>query len=600
MRTGILLLAAIVASIVSVINAQRERSSKLTPQARHTLQWYRLQASLLDEEANGLLHSITKDESTLQQQFLETRRAYKRLELFVEFFNPATARALNGPNLPDAEADNKDVVIVPEGFQVIEEMIFPHVSAKDTGEVRKETLRLISSINRVKATSGTLTVTDAQLFDAMRQEILRITALGITGFDSPVAKLSLAEAKESLTGIKATWLFYVDGIESRNPGLADHTRLLFTDAQHMLDTSKDFDSFSRMDFIKNFLNPLSVNLKLSREALGIAYTKEAHFLDPAASNAFAKEAFNPMYFSPDQSERWKLEDAQLGKKLFYDPVLSGNGTRSCASCHNPAKAFTDGLVSPASLNPEHPVIRNTPTLLNAALQPGLFYDMRVAYLEDQVTQVVQDPSEMHGSLKLAVDKLAADSIYRKLFNGNITEQHIRKSIAAYVRSLVQLDSRFDQYMRGDESRMDVAEVRGFNLFMGKAKCATCHFVPLFNGTVPPDFVKMDAEVLGVPSLQNGRQLDSDEGKYNLYRMAHQRFAFKTPTLRNVENTAPYMHNGVFKTLEEVMEFYNNGGGAGIGISLENQTLPTDSLHLSKAEQQEIIAFMKTLNSEPGR
>ena len=149
-------------------------------------------------------------------------------------------------------------------------------------------------------------------------------------------------------------------------------------------------------------------------------------------------------------------------------------------------------------------------------------------------------------------------------------------------------------MRGYEKQLNNSEKRGFNLFAGKAKCATCHFIPLFNGLVPPDFNETESEVLGIPGRSNKKQVDGDLGKYDFTKAVIHQHAFKIPTLRNVSLTAPYMHNGVFKTLEEVIDFYDKGGGAGIGIKLPNQTLPADKLNLSKQEKKDIISFLHTL------
>src|SRR6476620_9162836 len=130
--------------------------------------------------------------------------------------------------------------------------------------------------------------------------------------------------------------------------------------------------------------------------------------------------------------------------------------------------------------------------------------------------------------------------------------------------------------------------------MGKAKCGTCHFFPLFNGLLPPDFEESESEVLGIPKSNHKKIPDPDLGKYEFTKSEIDRFAFKTPTLRNIELTAPYMHNGVFKNLEEVIDFYNKGGGKGFNIKLENQTLPFEKLSLSSSERKDIIAFLKTL------
>jgi cytochrome c peroxidase len=174
---------------------------------------------------------------------------------------------------------------------------------------------------------------------------------------------------------------------------------------------------------------------------------------------------------------------------------------------------------------------------------------------------------------------------------------VMNAIGSYIRSLVFLNSRFDEYMRGDKSKMNSDEINGFNLFMGKAKCATCHYMPLFNGTFPPRFAKIEAEVIGVPKSKKENIIDPDMGRYSIVKVESFKHAFKTSTVRNAALTAPYMHNGVFSTLEELMDFYNKGGGAGLGIKIENQTLPFDSLSLSRKEQDDIISFIRSLNSQ---
>jgi cytochrome c peroxidase len=140
------------------------------------------------------------------------------------------------------------------------------------------------------------------------------------------------------------------------------------------------------------------------------------------------------------------------------------------------------------------------------------------------------------------------------------------------------------------------EINGFNLFMGKAKCGTCHFMPLFSGAKPPRYYYMESEVIGVPSTVKkiNAKLDADSGRYLSTRYPIHQFSFKTSTLRNIALTAPYMHNGVFKTLEEVVDFYNEGGGKGLHIAPPNQSLPFDKLNLTPQEKKDIISFMKTL------
>jgi cytochrome c peroxidase len=159
-------------------------------------------------------------------------------------------------------------------------------------------------------------------------------------------------------------------------------------------------------------------------------------------------------------------------------------------------------------------------------------------------------------------------------------------------------------MRGEKEAIDPAVIRGYNLFSGKAACATCHFAPTFAGLVPPAYIESESEVLGVPkAFEEPYVLDPDQGRFMNKLLKEQapfyEFSFKTPTLRNVELTGPYMHNGAFATLEDVMEFYNEGGGLGLGLDIPHQTLPGDALDLTDQEIDDIISFMKSLTDTTG-
>ena len=320
-----------------------------------------------------------------------------------------------------------------------------------------------------------------------------------------------------------------------------------------------------------------------------------------AEYLFAENAFDVNAFIPSPEYAFSKEKAALGEKLFYDTSLSNNNDRSCATCHNPDKAFTDGLKVNLALNGTG-LKRNTPTLTYASLQHGQFWDLRQPDLEKQSLDVIENVDEMHGSMQAILPKVSNDKEYRLLFEkafGTTKPQawQVQNAVASYVRTLNKFNSRFDKYMRGDTSAMTKNEVNGMNLFMGKAKCATCHFMPLFNGTVPPNFAKTEHEVVGTPMDAEGTRLSNDEGRYKYNMMPQLRNAYKTPGLRNVAETGPYMHNGVYKTLEEVVDFYNKGGGKGLGLPVENQTLPFDKLNLTDKEMKDLVAFMKTLSDE---
>jgi cytochrome c peroxidase len=240
--------------------------------------------------------------------------------------------------------------------------------------------------------------------------------------------------------------------------------------------------------------------------------------------------------------------------------------------------------------------RNTPTLANIAFQRVFFADSRVSYLEDQAIAVISNENEMHGSLEKSALAIQKNKEYVEQFNKAFPKKEInafaiKNALASYIRSLSHYDSKFDRYMQNKTS-FTADEKAGFNVFAGKGKCATCHFIPLTNGTVPPNFDRSESEILGVPS--RNKKLDGDLGKFVVTQAAIHNFSFKTPTIRNIALTAPYMHNGVYKTLEEVIDFYNEGGGLGLGFDLPNQTLPEDKLNLSDIEKKQLITFMKTL------
>jgi cytochrome c peroxidase len=224
----------------------------------------------------------------------------------------------------------------------------------------------------------------------------------------------------------------------------------------------------------------------------------------------------------------------------------------------------------------------------------------VFFLEDQIYDVVHNPDEMGGSIENAVSILKKDAGYQALFKKSYPDSlngaNLRNALASYIRSLVPEASRIDHYLRADEPKaiLTTDEKLGFNVFMGKGKCGTCHYFPIFNGTAPPNYIKTESEIIGTPATAIGKQLSPDLGRAGFTGLPMHQHAFKTPTLRGIGKTAPYMHNGAYQTLEEVVDFYNKGGGKGLGYGPENQTLPFDKLKLSAQEKRALVAFMKAL------
>lgn len=560
------------------------------------------------QELGIIIKQLTYLEQSLQQSkppvqikkcFINSRLSYKKVEYLVEYYYPHLSKSINGPALPFADGENSKAVIAPQGFQLLEEKIFTDDKPVQRQAALALTKLLRSQFISIAAQTDPYGFMDAYIFEALRFEMYRIIALGISGYDSPVALQSVPEAAVALQGIRQAVSLYQAPLADSN--LYKSTISRFVAAENYLLQHQDFTSFDRLHFITTYADPLSTNILEWQQKLALQLPAERKVLLPGAPHLFASAYYQPNGYSPNYESDPTTEKKILGEKLFYDPRLSGNLQRSCASCHQRSKAFTDGLTKSPSLDGHGTVNRNTPTLLNAAFQSKLFYDSRANFLESQVFEVVHNKAEMGGSLDKAATVFRQDSSYEKLFarafpeDVNISAEKITNAISSYLRSLTSLQSRFDQYMNGDKTVLSTTEKKGFNIFMGKGKCGTCHFAPLFNGVAPPYFAEPESEVLGVPSHNRvPARLDTDPGKYLLYNIPIFRYAFKTPTVRNSELTAPYMHNGVFNTMEQVIDFYDKGGGAGLGIAPANQTLPGEKLQLTTPEKKALIAFMKSL------
>lgn len=537
-----------------------------------------------------------KSQKEILEQFKKSRLAYKKAEWAIEYFIPETARFMNGPALDEMELE-ENRSFEPHGFQVMEELIYPEYEIENKENLIRELNIFKSNIKQVQSTFEVITISNNYVLDAVQQNVYRIIALGITGFDSPVLQSSIPETSQSLIEIPVIF----EKINPNSKILADLKKLTLKAQKYCVDNN-NFNAFNRAFFITEYLNPISKKIKFFQQQENIKIVTKNSPLKPTIATLFDKDAFDVNGFVLSKDYNFTADKATLGEKLFYDKSLSKNNDRSCSSCHHPEKAFTDGLKTNLSLTGSN-LARNTPTLTYASLQNAQFWDMRQLDLEKQSVDVIQNKDEMHGSMESIHAKILLDQDYIKLFQKAFPKTtkpeawQIQNAIASYVRSLNSFDSRFDLYMRGEKNALNNEEIEGMNIFMGKAKCATCHFTPLFNGTVPPGYSKTEHEVIGTPAEANGKKLSPDSGRYLYNKMPQLIGAFKTPTVRNIAITAPYMHNGVFKTLEEVVDFYNKGGGKGLGYEVENQTLPFDELKLNKKEEKALVAFMKTLTDK---
>ena len=306
----------------------------------------------------------------------------------------------------------------------------------------------------------------------------------------------------------------------------------------------------------------------------------------------------------------------LGKKIFHDPGLSADGTISCATCHQPGRAFTDGLARAKGLN-QIAGTRNTPSVINSAFYRYLFLDGRRDSLENQALDPILNPVE-HGLISddSLVTIITNNAEYPPLFSQSfgiqpeqISTVHIAKALASYERTLIAGNSPFDLFFFGaNRQTLSISAVRGLRLFRRKANCANCHEISWNNALFTdnrfynigvgfkriaadlPEYIESLTKANSEPLVLTNQQM-SELGRFNVTHVPVDIGKFKTPSLRNIALTAPYMHDGSFKSLEQVIDYYNTGGEK--NPYLDPAIFP---LNLSRQEKSDLAAFLRSLTS----
>lgn len=558
-----------------------------------------------------------KKHQDFSEQVESTRLAFKKIEVLAEYFDPQMiSDKINGAPLPKIERKSPNLrIFPPKGLQRLDEI------AADESEVQGEEFLKISkelyqSALQLEELQTKVKFYDRHIFEAVRTELLRSFSLGLTGFDAPGSLNSIAEAQNVFQSIDFLIGLYLDQIAEANQNLSVSMRNEIQSIRKRLNES-EFEALDRLALLRNSILPLYEDILKAQQALGIELPHEV-LRKPGAVNYTAKTFFDDDYLRTGYYSQIADQDnspvlRKLGEYLFFDPILSENNQMSCASCHKPEMAFQDGLAKSKAGHEMGTVSRNAPTLLNAVYAKRYFHDMRAGRLQAQIEHVVFSEDEFNTSYQKIIDKILKSEEYVKHFDqafpyitkDRISAYSVAQAVTAYVESLHSWNSPFDRYVRQESNELSEESKRGFNLFMGKANCGTCHFAPTFAGLVPPLFTDSESEVLGITTSFDtlNPKLDNDLGRYENGRLKekaefYQR-SFKTVGIRNVELTAPYMHNGAFKSLEEVMHFYNKGGGEGLGLEVAHQTLGSDPLDLSRSEMNDIIEFMKSLTDTVG-
>ena len=313
----------------------------------------------------------------------------------------------------------------------------------------------------------------------------------------------------------------------------------------------------------------------------------------------AKEGFQDIGSLPETvfpaDNPYSIEKETLGKQLFFDPQLSESGKISCATCHQPNHAFADENFVSLGHNDQEG-IRNVITIINSGYAKNLFWDGKATTLEEQVKHPIENPIEMNLHMDLAIERIKKQPIYQELFQkaiGNviINEETVSKAIATYERALVSPKSRFDIFIQGKKDEFSNNEIKGLHLFRTKANCINCHNTAYFSD--------QKFHNIGLDFFSNG---DDDLGRYEVTKNPLDKKKFKTPSLREVTQTKPYMHNGLFPEIRNVLMMYN------VGMGKENRTpeqlkepyhpkksAMIKNLNLSDEEISYLHAFLRTLN-----
>ncbi len=288
-----------------------------------------------------------------------------------------------------------------------------------------------------------------------------------------------------------------------------------------------------------------------------------------------------LYMPVPEGNPMTAEKLALGRQLFFDTRLSADRTTACATCHVPERAFTDGKLIAEGVRGRKGT-RNTPTLVNRGYGASYFFDGRAGSLEEQVLQPIEGEAELAYEIALVVSRLQQDDDYQRAFDrafGSPPDaETLAWVLASYVRSILAGDSPVDRFRRGDRRALSLEEADGLRIFVGKGNCSACH--------VGPNFSDEEFHNTGV-AWREGRL--TDPGRFSVTGLDEHRGAFKTPTLREISRTAPYMHDGSIGTLEEVVEFYDRGGDP--SPSLDNDIRP---LGLEADEKRALVAFLRAL------
>lgn len=568
---------------------------------------------ILEDSLSSILQLLESgeawDKTSMMHQVERNRILLKSADFWLRYVDPIQYRKLNGVLPVEWEVEVFEKWEPPYrreggGLFLAEESLSDEPS--DPEALKGFFRNSLYALNAYKQDSNMRQLNDpGHFYFANRLFLQNLAVIYTSGFECPDTSRICSELLFLLHHTREIYAAYTKSYPPM--GLStDYMNLYFKMIFFVNSHQKSYSDFDHFVFIRDYVNPLhTLNAKRILELNLRSKSFQDYALNNRAESIFSKD----LYRAQESLSLFKRAPAPvirdlkiLGEQLFHDPILSGNNMRSCASCHKPDHFFTDTLVATAMRFDQKGLIsRNAPTLVNATTNHLVMFDGAHLSLKDQLKAVHQKVDEMNADEKTTMQELLSCPDYKKqlqLLVDKSSEEtmsfdHVAEAIIAYYTSFDTARSAFDLAMNG-QKEMSSAAIKGFNLFMGKAKCATCHFAPHFNGIKPP-YTGNEFEILGTPVDTAFTKISPDFGRYTVHPVPEMKNAFRTGTLRNVERTRPYMHNGVYNSLEEVIEFYDKGGARGRGHLFEHQTLSAEHLNLTALEKSQLIQFLKSLN-----
>jgi cytochrome c peroxidase len=604
-----------VTSIATAIVLLSFRSSE--PSNSYIARYYQ-QINHFKEQQNLLVQSIRKSKlksskeiKQIVEQVEQTRHAMKAVDFWLRYLEPISYKKINGPLPVEWETEVFEKFEKPykrEGAGLTLARMYldePNVDKDSLLQLVEQGLQSIATFTTDSTTQPLSNYHHFYLCN--RLFLLNLAAIYTTGFECPDTEVVVPELRGMINDVNKIYQAFNESYPDQ--ALSPEYMELYSSMISFVHAEpNDHNAFDHFTFLRDNVNPLfKINQQLILKYHVSSRSVVDYSLNKASTSIFDKALYHGQnakgIFTRVKDSAALAQIDRVGKLLFYDPILSGNNERSCASCHRPSQYFTETSAR-TSLQFDHKgsLARNTPSLINAPFNHLLMLDGKHISLQDQTKGVIVNPQEMGSDEMAVLGKVLSCEEYKAAFTyllkytpqeKEITLDHVVSAITMYYTRFSNAYAPFDDAMNG-VGEVDASVKRGFNLFAGKAQCATCHFVPQFNGVKPP-YVGSEFEVLGVPEHTDNKKVSPDKGRFGVNEAFETLHAFRTGTLRNAAHTMPYMHNGVFKDLEEVIDFYNEGGGAGRGLDVSNQTLSPDPLELTAAEKNDLIAFIKSLD-----